>query len=654
MGLDLSTGSLGLLAHALSVGIDTHVGLLDGLGSLSLKGETSTGIGGDSVTDHAGNRLGIGSNAGSESLAGKGRAGMGSSSTLLESLHLLHRITDSDSEVLLGNTGGRADSIEHLLLHLSASLLGLQGESLNRGVGLVTELGDLSVELVVGEPAGVLVHLGTTLLDKLGTLLTLGNSLTDGVVELVLVGILEGSDLTTALGILLAHDDSELVDLLTEHSLGLANLVDGIEAHATGGSSHLRVLLGLHSLVLPESTPHSGGTLAELVLGVLAVLGELGTDRGESLVKLHGHAVQLAVGLSLTLVNQLLKLDIVMEVLLVTLVTELDHTAHLSVHISVNLGLGSTVGTHNTSGGINPVVHLGHLLLHGGRKLEETNLELSLSSSDLLRSISASSSDVADSLSIALSLESLLGIQGSLETHGSLLQGHIDIVTLLGHLGLDIVELSRSGSNKSLDLVVSPGAGGLVLGRELGRKTAASGLGVAAEVLDLVVPRVHGVLKVLAGLLGVLLDLSSVGSDVLVHAVDASVGGGCPRRGGSLPAMHSETKVLGLLTAIMVGHRDGATVTTESGTVPAVGKASLLGETLLGLAHSVVEVVTTLLSVHCHLVQHLPLELGTGGSIECKVASHLGADRRDVGLAVGHFVRDFLLDVVEVVHQAHL
>merc|ERR1712054_422992 len=500
MGLDLSTGSLGLLAHARSIGVDTHVGLLDGLGSLSLEGETSTGIGGDSVTDHAGNRLGVGSNAGSESLAGKGRASMGSSSTLLESLHLLHTVTDGDGKVLLGNIGSGADSIEHLLLHLSASLLGLQGESLNRGVGLVTELGDISVELVVDEPAGVLVHLGTTLLDKLGTLLTLGNSLTDGVVELVLVSILEGSDLTTALGrlssvglheaselldllvslgIVLAHDDSELVDLLTEHSLGLANLVDGIEAHATGGSSHLRVLLGLHSLVLPESTPHSGGTLAELVLGVLAVLGELGADRGESLVKLHGHAVQLAVGLSLTLMDQLLKLDIVMEVLLVTLVTELDHTAHLSVHISVNLGLGSTVGTHNTGGGINPVVHLGHLLLHGGRKLEETNLELSLSSSDL-----------TDSLSIALSLESLLGIEGSLETHGSLLQGHIDLVTLLGHLGLDIVELSRGGSNKSLDLVVSPGAGGLVLGRELGRKTAASGLGVAAEVLDHVVPRV--------------------------------------------------------------------------------------------------------------------------------------------------------------------
>merc|ERR1719163_2045428 len=107
---------------------------------------------------------------------------MGGSSTLLEGLHLVNTIADGNGEVLLGNIGGRTDSVEHLLLHLSASALGLQGESLDGGVGLVTELGDLSVELVVHQPAGVLVHLGTTLLDELSTLLTAGDGLTDGVV----------------------------------------------------------------------------------------------------------------------------------------------------------------------------------------------------------------------------------------------------------------------------------------------------------------------------------------------------------------------------------------------------------------------------------------------------------------------------------------
>merc|ERR1719163_2452862 len=141
---------------------------------------------------------------------------MGGSSTLLEGLHLVNTIADGNGEVLLGNIGGRTDSVEHLLLHLSASALGLQGESLDGGVGLVTELGDLSVELVVHQPASVLVHLGTTLLNKLGTLLTLGDSLTDGVVELVLVGLLEGSDFTAALGGLSGvslHDTSEVLDL---------------------------------------------------------------------------------------------------------------------------------------------------------------------------------------------------------------------------------------------------------------------------------------------------------------------------------------------------------------------------------------------------------------------------------------------------------
>merc|ERR1711881_357938 len=249
-GLNLSTGLLGLLLHACSIGVDTGVGLLDGLGSLSLEGEAGTRIGGHGVTDHAGHRLRVGGDAGSKGLASEGRLGMGLSGTLLEGLHLVDAVTDRNLKITLGDISSRADGVEHLLLHLSASALGLQGESLDRGVGLVTELRDLSVELVVDQPAGVLVHLGATLLDELGTLLTLGDGLTDGVVELVLVGLLEGGDLTTALGrlgsvglheaselldllvslsIVLLHDLTEVVDLLAEHSLGLADLVDGIK-----------------------------------------------------------------------------------------------------------------------------------------------------------------------------------------------------------------------------------------------------------------------------------------------------------------------------------------------------------------------------------------------------------------------------------------
>merc|ERR1712036_42083 len=404
--------------------------------------------------------------------------------------------------------------------------------------------------------------------------------------------------------------------------LGLADLVDGIETHATGG--------GMHSLVLPESSPDTTSGLLELVLSVLAVLRELATDGGKSLIERHGHTVELAVGLSLTLLDELLELDVVLKVLLVTLVTELDHATHLSVHVGVHLSLGGAVGAHDTGGGVNPVVHLGHLLLHGGRKLEETDLKLSLGCSDLLLGIVAGSLDVAHSLGVTLGLEGLLGVQGSLETHGSLLERHVNLVTVLRHLSLNIVELSSGGSNKSLDLVVGPGAGGLVLRGELGRETAASCLGVAAEVLDLVVPGVHCVLKVLARLLGVLLDLGSIGSDVLVHAVDASVGSRCPRRGGCLPALHGHAKVVSLLTTIVSGHLDGAAVATESGAVPTVGKAGLLGETLLRLTHGVVQVIAALLGVDSHLVEHLPLELGASSRVESEVTSHLGTHRRDV------------------------
>merc|ERR1719163_1131403 len=243
--------------------------------------------------------------------------------------------------------------------------------------------------------------------------------------------------------------------------------------------------------------------------------------------------------------------------------------------------------------------------------------------------------------------------EASLNAHGGLLERHVNLVTVLRHLSLNIVELSSGGGNETLNLVVGPSAGSLVLRSELGRETAASLLGVTTEVLDLVVPGVHGVLEVLAGLLGVLLNLRGIGSDVLVHAVDASVGGRCPRGGGCLPALHGHAKVVGLLTTVVSGHLHGAAVATESGAVPTVSKAGLLGETLLRLTHGVVQVITALLGVHSHLVQHLPLELGTSSRVESEVTSHLGADRRDVGLTVGNLIRDLLLDVVEIVHQAH-
>merc|ERR1711924_330931 len=149
-------------------------------------------------------------------------------------------------------------------------------------------------------------------------------------------------------------------------------------------------------------------------------------------------------------------------------------------------------------------------------------------------------------------LERLLGVQGSSKTHGGLTQGHVDFVTVLGHLGLDLGELGTGGGNHRVDLVGSPGTGGLVLRLELAAELAVGSLLASREAGDLVVPGAHGVLEVLAGLLGVLNNLGSVGSHMPVGAGDLSIGGSSPRSSGPLPGSHSELQVLGVLATISI------------------------------------------------------------------------------------------------------
>merc|ERR1711975_18464 len=123
--------------------------------------------------------------------------------------------------------------------------------------------------------------------------------------------------------------------------------------------------------------------------------------------------------------------------------------------------------------------------------------------------------------------------------------------------------MGSSGGHETLDLVVGPGAGGLGLGREVG---------------NLVVPLVHGDIEVLTGLLCVLLDLGSVGSDVGVHAVDASVGRGGPRVGGLLPGGNSELELLSGLTLVVGSILEGTLVTAKVLLVTPVVQVSVVGE----------------------------------------------------------------------------
>merc|ERR1712100_396965 len=621
-----------------------------------------------------GHGLGVGSDGSGEGSALGSGVGVGGSSLLGESSHLVRGVLHGDLEVVLGNLGGGVDSVGHLLLELLAGLSVLGSELLDRLVGLGAEGRDLGLELVVGEPLHVLVHLVATLLDELSTGLTSLDGLVDGVLEFVEVVSLksaEGSttllvldgvvrddtgevlDLLVGLLVVLLHDLTEGVDLALELLLGLADLVHGIKAGTTGVGLKLGVLLGTHVGLLLESTPRLSGLLLELVLGVSAVLGELLADAGEGSVELKGHGVELVVGVLVVLGDGGSELSILLQVLLVALVAKLHHAGHLSVHVSVHLSLGGLVGADDASGLVNVVVDLHHLLLHLGAEGEEADLKAHGGLRDLGLSLGTGTGDVGNGLSVTLVLEGLLGVEGGLETHGGLTEGHVHLVTVAGHLGVHVSELSRGRGNKAGNLVGSVGTGGLVLVGELGGKTAVGGLLVLGEGVDSVGPLLLHTLEVLLGTLLVGDDLSGVSGNVLVHLVNLSVGGGSPRSSGLLPASGGEVQALGSTVAVPLDETHRLGVALEVALVAAVGQGSSASELALGAVHGTVEVIAGNLGVHRHLVEHLLLEGVAGSRVEGEVTGHLGTDRRDVGPAVGHLIADLLLNVVEVVHQAH-
>merc|ERR1711988_752126 len=672
--LQLGSGLAGIAGHAGSIGSHTHVGLLDLLGSLGTEGELGTGLGSDSARDHTSNTTLVASKLQEKSLASKSRAGLGASGALHEVHHAALASGDGKTEILLGNRGSGADSVEHLLLKLSASSLGLEGDSLEGGVGLLGEAGHLSLQAEGEGGLGLADHALTGLEDGISTLLTLLDGRAEGRLKLSLVGLLEGgdelaaragaglvgADNTSQLGdglvsllVVLGNNLAELEHLAAESGLGVTSAVHHVEAHTTGGSLHGSVLLELGSLLASQSAVQTRSGLAEGALGVLAVALELTTDLGELGVEGGSDLVQATAGGGLVLVDETLELTVVLEVGLVTLVTETNHTRHLSVHVGIDLSLGGAVGAHNTSCGVDAGSDLLHLLLDNRGKAEDTDLELLLGSSNTTAGLLAGSLDVGDGFGVTAVLKSTGGIEGSGETGGGMLHGHVDLVALLGHGDVHTVERGSSGSNEGRDAVVSPGTLSLILGTELGTELALRVLGGTLEAVHLVVPMTHGLLEVLLGLLGVLLNLGGVGSNVTVHLVDAGVGSGSPGSGRTLPGGHGQAEVASSLAAVTVDHRDGLLVALHGGPPAAVGKTSLLGELLLGPAHGSVEVVTAGLGVDSHLVEHVPLELGTCSSIESKVTGHLGTDRGNISATVGELRSNPALNTVEVVHQTH-
>merc|ERR1711881_109412 len=160
-------------------------------------------------------------------------------------------------------------------------------------------------------------------------------------------------------------------------------------------------------------------------------------------------------------------------------------------------------------------------------------------------------SDVLDGLREALVLEGLVGAEGSIHAGGCSLEHHVSVVAVLGHLGTDSTELGSSGSSDRTNLVVGEVAECLILSSSLSRELGATLLCLLTNIGHLVVKAVHGLLEVLASLLGVLLDLGSVGSDVLVGLLDLGVGRRSKSREGTLLVLHSKLQVVGSLTLVL-------------------------------------------------------------------------------------------------------
>merc|ERR1711881_231142 len=233
------------------------------------------------------------------------------------------------------------------------------------------------------------------------------------------------------------------------------------------------------------------------------------------------------------------------------------------------------------------------------------------------------------------------------------LKGHIGVVTVGSHLGADTTEVSRGLGDNNLELIVSPLAGSLVLGSKLGRELGAALGGLGTSVGNLLVELAHSVLESLAGSLGVLLNLGSIDSDVLVGLGNASVDCGLVRSHGTLLSLDSNAELVGSMGLVLRDTGTDGLGASNVGTVATVGKSRSLVEAVLHIAHGTSEVILGLLGVDSHLVKKGTLELLASGLVEREVAVHLGAHGGHIALASGLLCGNLLLDVGQVVRQAH-
>merc|ERR1711975_108213 len=134
-----------------------------------------------------------------------------------------------------------------------------------------------------------------------------------------------------------------------------------------------------------------GGFASEHAGSMGTVAAHNTADLGDLIVVVGSHGIHTSDGLGLVARNETLELTVTLEVGLVAVVTELDHTLGLGIHVGIDLGLLELVLLDDTRELGNTSVGLGDLLLNSGTELEDVHLELGLGSSDLAGGLSLGS-----------------------------------------------------------------------------------------------------------------------------------------------------------------------------------------------------------------------------------------------------------------------
>merc|ERR1719305_303170 len=674
VGLHGSLDGTGVAGHLVGVGINATVGLLDLLGSLALEGEHAT-----VETRHGISQRALGGLGGGTELASDGRTGSGGTagSSGLVAGNLTENSlggTHGGGEVVLGLGGGGADSVEHLLAHLSASRLGGETEVLHGLANVLGELGNLGSDTHVEGSLGLggqgleavlnTHHAGLTLADstghsteELGTVsLHRGGEHSTATAGLDGVGVHDTSQLlhlTVELAVVTDDGGVELGHAATEVTLGVAEGVLNVKAGTTSLAGKLLVDSELGTLGLRDGGVQLGSLASEHAGSMAAVAAHGGANLVDLVVVMRGHGVHAGDILGLVAGDEALELLVPLEVSLVAVVTELDHTLGLGVHVGVHLSLGKTVLLDLARELADASVGHGNLLLHGGAELEDVHLELSLGGGDLAGRLGLGGRDVAHSGGETTVVEGREGVQGSLHTGGRGLECHVSVGTVAGHTGASLAELRGSGGNDLLELVGSPGADSLVLALELGSKLGAALLGELAGTGDLAVVLGHSVGEGLASGLGVLLDLGGIGRHVLVGLVNASVGRRAECGHGTLLSGHGHTELVSGTGLVLGDTGEDKLVAVDVDLVTPVGKLSSACETELDVTHGTAKIAASLTGIDGHPVEENPLQLLACGLVESEVAVHLGTDGRDVTLARALLAVDLLLNILEIIRQAH-